>query len=167
MNNYRFCGSGFSKTTALQWGFNLDYRSPTESKVIVLRGAAITLSPSSNITDGQATTAQLTAPSGKTSGADFQAGIISEDVNPLPSLNLASGKYTELEFCMIANPFIVADGEIYEFRISYDEGGTPLESYLVSPEWTIGTAGPGGGLLGPIFAGKCINNKIMNGSVLR
>lgn len=98
---------------------------------------ALSLAPSSNFTNGAATTAQLTAPSGKTSGADFQAGSINETSNPAASLNLASGKYTELEWNMIANEAAI-DASQYEFRVTY--AGTSLDTTTVTPKWTIGTA---------------------------
>ena len=41
------------------------------------------------------TTGQLTAPANKTSN-NFQAGKISDDTNPLPSLDLGANAYTEL-----------------------------------------------------------------------
>ena len=97
---------------------------------------AFNLSTSSQFTNGAATTAQLTAPSGKTSGADFQAGSINETSNPAASLNLASGKYTELEWCIQATTDSV-NATQYEFRVTYN--GTQLDTYSVTPKWTIGT----------------------------
>lgn len=94
------------------------------------------LSLSSNFTDGTNTTAQLTAPSGKTS-ADFQAGEMCETSNPAPAINLASGKYTEVEWCIQATTY-AEDAAQYEFRITYFNSNS-LNSYLITPKWTIGT----------------------------
>lgn len=94
------------------------------------------LSASTNFTNGAATTAQLTAPSGKTSGADFQAGTINETSNPTAALDLGSGKYTEIEWCIKATDDAVAAAQ-YEFRVTYD--GVSLDTYSVTPKWTIGT----------------------------
>lgn len=58
----------------------------------------IQLAASSNITaSGENTTAQLTAPSGKTT-SDFEAGRMQDDENPADSINLGSDKYTEVEW---------------------------------------------------------------------
>lgn len=96
----------------------------------------IRLSASGNIAAGAATntTAQLTAPAGKNSGTDFQAGKISDDTNPI-TVDLGSGKYTELEWCLTA-----VDGEahntfVYDFRVT--AAGERIDSYAVNPQWTI------------------------------
>lgn len=112
---------------------------------------AIVLQPSSNIGAGgtDATTAQLTSPAGKTTG-DFQAGAISDDTDPLPTLDLASGKYTELEFC-VATAGPATTGDTYQFRIgsgSY-QAGAVLSSYSVTPQWIIGSGG--GSVFNPYF----------------
>lgn len=97
----------------------------------------IVLSASANIAAGAATatTAQLTAPAGKNSGVDFQAGSISDDTNPLPSINLGSDAYTELEWCMKAVAGLVADGDVCQFKIMTGTG--PLDTITVTPQWTI------------------------------
>lgn len=94
------------------------------------------LALSSNFANGASTTAQLTAPSGKTSGADFQTGLISETSNPLTAIDLASGKYTEVEWNIIATADSVT-AQQYEFRVT--SNGTALDTYTVTPKWTIGT----------------------------
>jgi hypothetical protein len=100
----------------------------------------ILLATSSNIAAGgtTATTAQLTPPGAKTTAA-FQAGLVSDDTNPLPSLDLALATYTELEWCLRATG-PAADGDVYQFRVTV--GGIDLTTYSVTPQWTIGTAGP-------------------------
>jgi len=97
---------------------------------------AFALASSTQFADSDATTAQLTAPSGKTSGADFQAGEMCETSNPAPAINLGSGKYTEVEWCVQATSAAV-DAEQYEFRVTYN--GVSLDTYSVTPKWTIGT----------------------------
>ena len=96
----------------------------------------IILVDSGNIAAGgsTSTTAQLTAPDGKSSGSDFQAGKISDDTNPMPAVDLGSGKYTELEWCLIATDAAQED-DIYEFRVTVN--GTALDTYSVTPQWTI------------------------------
>jgi len=97
---------------------------------------AFALSSSSNFTNGDATTAQLTAPSGKTSGSDFQAGAIKETTNAT-TLNLASDKYTEIEWNLQATASAV-NAQQYEFRVTV--AGTAVTTESVTPKWTIGTA---------------------------
>lgn len=81
-----------------------------------------------------ATTAQLTAPAGKTSGANFQAGQISDDTNPLPTLDLATDKYAEFEFS-ITTTDEPAVSDVIELRIT--RNGVPLDTYTVTPTITI------------------------------
>jgi hypothetical protein len=88
---------------------------------------------------GENTTAQLDAPSGKTTG-DFQAGRIQDDENPADAIDLSSGKYTELEWSLQ-----VAEGApestIYEFRIT--DAGTPIDTYTLTPEITVESVAKG------------------------
>jgi hypothetical protein len=98
--------------------------------------AAIVLSASEHITaSGEDTTAQLTPPGGKTTG-DFQAGRIADDENPLDSIDLASGKYTELEWSIKATE--AAGTASYEFRVT--AAGTALNTYSGTPVLTVTTA---------------------------
>ena len=95
----------------------------------------ITLSASANITaSGENTTAQLTAPAGKTT-ADFGGGRIQDDENPGDAVDLATGDYREdewsIEFTATAEP-----GETYEFRVVLADG-TPLDTYAVTPQLTL------------------------------
>lgn len=97
------------------------------ASTLVLEYAAIALLLSANIADGgvTATTAQLTAPSGKTSGANFHAGVISDDTNPL-SVSLGADTYTEHEFSLrLADDTITSDQ--YEFRVT--NAGVALDAY--------------------------------------
>lgn len=106
---------------------NAGYSYGAEVSVTTPQGP-VRLSASENIPAGGATvtTAQLTAPTGKTT-ADFQAGKLSDDTNPLAALDLVADTYTELEFsvALAAN----APGDVYHFRISRD--GIPLDVYAV------------------------------------
>jgi hypothetical protein len=104
--------------------------------------APIQLAASGNIASGGAnTTAQLTAPSGK-STSDFVAGRIQDDENPADAVNITSNDYTELEWCVTATA-AASVSDVYQFRVT--SGGTALDSYTVTPQWTIdgGTPDPG------------------------
>lgn len=101
----------------------------------VVNNPAFSLALSSQFANGAVTTAQLTAPVSKTT-SNFQGGTINETSNPAATLDLASGKYTELEWCIIANTDSV-NATQYEFQVTYN--GTALDLYSVTPKWTIGT----------------------------
>jgi len=106
--------------------------------VTVHRGAAFELAASSNISaGGENTTAQLTPPSGKTTG-DFTAGRIQDDENPADAIDIAEGNYTELEWCIKA--LSGASGD-YQFRI-VESDGTELDTYTVTPELTVAATTP-------------------------
>jgi hypothetical protein len=98
----------------------------------------VIITASSNITGGgEATTAQLTAPSGK-STSDFVTGRMWDDENGADSIDITTDDYTELEWCFkTQSPATTSD--IYQFRVY--AGSTPLNTYTVTPEWTIGTGG--------------------------
>lgn len=98
---------------------------------------AITLSPSTQFADGDATTAQLTAPSGK-STSDFDAGKINETSNPPAALNIDADDYTEYEWCLEASDN-AEDAATYEFRILSD--GFVVDTITQTPLWTIGSPG--------------------------
>jgi hypothetical protein len=101
---------------------------------------AIALSASGNIAaSGEVTTAQLAAPAGKTTG-DFGGGRIQDDENPADTVDLALNDYGEWEWCLLAQSPAV-NGEVYQFRAT--RNGTALDTYAVTPQWTIGTAGGG------------------------
>ncbi len=99
--------------------------------------APIILSASSNITaSGDNTTAQLTAPSGK-STSDFDAGRMQDDENPADTVDISTDDYTELEWSLQATNTATAS-EVYQFRVTI--AGTALDTYSVTPQWTIGSA---------------------------
>jgi hypothetical protein len=100
--------------------------------------AAMVVAASANIAaSGSATTAQLTAPAGKTSAANFQAGRIQDDENPTDAIDLAADTYTELEWSLQAVSGVALPTEVYEFRVTLN--GVPMDTYTVTPTWTIGT----------------------------
>jgi hypothetical protein len=77
---------------------------------------AFTIVASSHIgASGEATTARLTAPSGK-STSDFDAGRISDDENPSDEVTISADDYTEMEWALQANAAAV-DGGVYQFRV--------------------------------------------------
>jgi hypothetical protein len=97
----------------------------------------IVLSASGNIaTTGEDTTAQLTAPSGKTSGGNFSAGRLSEDTNPTTGKDFSSNQYTEDEWCLQAVSGVAVVGDTWQFRLSAN--GVAYNNYNATPQWTIG-----------------------------
>lgn len=76
------------------------------------------------------TTAQLTAPTGKTT-ASSTVGRISDDTNPLPSISLSENYYTEVEWSIAASSTYASVGDLFEFRVT--KNGTALETYSVTP----------------------------------
>lgn len=100
---------------------------------------AIVVSPSTYIaSSGEATTPQLTPP-GTKSTSDFQAGRIQDDENPADSLDLASNRYTELEWSLRVTPSGV-DSDVYQFRLTVS--GSELTSYTYTPQLTLGGSQP-------------------------
>lgn len=97
----------------------------------------IYVATSTNFTDGTATTARLTAPSGKTSGADFEAGEIKDTGNAI-TLNLGSGKYTEVAWNLnTQSP--AAGGDYWDLRVY--AGSSPLDTYTVTGRLTLSGGG--------------------------
>ncbi len=92
---------------------------------------------------GEATTARLTAPAGKNSGTDFDTGRRWDDENGSDSIDITADDYTELEWLTFISS-AANDGDFYDFRVY---GGTlALDTYTVTPRWTIPSAA-GGSLL--------------------
>lgn len=85
-------------------------------------------------TSGENTTAQLTGGTGS-----FAPGRIQDDENPADPVDIGSGGNTELEWCVKATD-AVATNDVYEFRVTVN--GVVLNTYTVTPLWTIGTSGP-------------------------
>ena len=108
-------------------------------EVTVQRAVAFVLSASANVASGgEATTALLSAPSGKTTG-DFTTGRRWDDENGTDAIDIASDEYTELEWWIEATAEATASAT-YQFRVVWDD--TALDTYTVTPQWTIGTATP-------------------------
>lgn len=119
--------------------------------------AAFTLSASANVSAGATTptTAQLTAPSGKTAGAHFTAaGRISDDTNPIPAIDISPGKYIELEWVVVAVGAVVVNAEQYEFRVVVND--VPLDTYTVTPTATI-ASGAAARLPLPVQVGQAVH----------
>jgi len=118
------------------YGFIVRTAPGTDNEVYV--------STSGNVTaGGEATTARLTAPSGKTTG-DFTTGRRWDDENGDDSIDIVSDEYTELEWVLTTqSPATTSD--YFEFRV-YD-GDTVLDTYTVTPKWTIGTGGVASGFM--------------------
>jgi hypothetical protein len=89
---------------------------------------------SANIADtGEATTARLTAPSGKTTG-DFVTGRRWDAENGTDPLDITTDDYTEVEWLVfIAASAAAAD--YFDFRVY--AGGSALDTYSLTPRWTI------------------------------
>lgn len=83
------------------------------------------------------TTVQLTAPSNKTSN-NFDPGKIGDDTNPLPSIDIGSNNYTEVEFCIQVDNNYVINNDVIQFRITAN--GNNFNTYSVTPQWTIGAS---------------------------
>lgn len=95
------------------------------------------MSASSNITaSGDNSTAQLTAPSGK-STSDFVTGRVVDDENPADAVDITTDDYTEYEWCIKAlSPAVGSD--VISFRVT--KSGSVLDTYTVTPTLTIGSA---------------------------
>jgi hypothetical protein len=96
------------------------------------------VSTSANITaGGEATTARLTAPSGK-STSDFVTGRRWDDENGNDTINLTLDDYTEVEW-LVALSSAPVDTDYFEFRVY--AGSTALTTYTLTPKWTVGSGG--------------------------
>lgn len=114
---------------------------PTAFLVLRARLAATTneifIAPSANIAaGGEATTARLTAPSGKTT-ADFVTGRRWDDENGSDAIDITVDDYTELEWCINTQSPAV-NGDAFEFRVY--AGASALDTYTVTPQVTLGAA---------------------------
>lgn len=107
------------------------------ARTIILRPRVddMLMATSANITaSGEATTALLSVPGGKS----FTAGRMQDDENPADAVDIAVDRYTELEWSLQAQS-TATNGNIYTFRVT--KAGTAWDTYTVTPQWTIGTAG--------------------------
>lgn len=108
----------------------------------VVRAPTITnevyITTSGNITSGgEATTARLTAPSGK-STSDFVTGRRWDDENGSDSIDITTDDYTEVEW-LVAIASSANDADYFDFRVY--AGSSALDTYTVTPRWTIPSAG--------------------------
>lgn len=108
------------------------------SIAFVVRAPTVTneiyIAPSSNVTPGgEATTARLTAPSGKTTG-DFATGRRWDDENGSDSVDIGADEYTELEWVLNTQSPAAVD-DYYEFRVY--AGAAALDTYTVTPRLTL------------------------------
>lgn len=93
---------------------------------------------SANITaGGEATTARLTAPAGK-STSDFVTGRRWDDENGADSIDITTDDYTEVEW-LVFLASSVSPGDYYEFRVY--KGSDAAETYTVTPRWTVPSSG--------------------------
>jgi hypothetical protein len=115
-----------------------EYTAPVTNELYV--------SPSANIAaGGEATTARLAAPAGKTT-SDFVAGRRWDDENGADSVDVTADDYTELEWCLQAQS-PASNGDFFDLRVY--AGSSPLASYGVTPRWTIGASDDGRPPQGP------------------
>lgn len=108
----------------------------------IVRGTTETneiyVSTSANVTaGGENTTARLTAPAGKTT-SDFDTGRRWDDENGSDSLDITADDYTEFEWVLTTQSPATTD-DYFEFRVY--NGDLALDTYTVTPKWTIGSAG--------------------------
>ena len=122
--------ASFTKTSETDSSFGYIINAPA---VVTNRCHIAT---SANITaGGEATTAQLTAPSGKTTG-DFVTGRMWDDENGTDSIDITADDYTEVEYCVqFPTAGGAANDEVYQFRVA------GINSYTVTPTITINTGG--------------------------
>lgn len=137
--------SSGSGTVAPTFSYTISASGSGPTAFLVLRGRlpAVTneiyIAPSANIAaGGEATTAQLTAPSGK-STSDFVAGRLWDDENGSDSIDITADDYTEVEWCLQAQSPAV-NGDYFDFRVY--AGASALDTYTVTPRWTLGAGGP-------------------------
>lgn len=93
---------------------------------------------SANIAAGgeDTTTYGMTAPAGKT-GANFTTGRRWDNENGSDALTIAADNWTKVGWAIAPVSGVVVDTEQYEFRVVAD--GVALDTYTVTPKWTIGT----------------------------
>ena len=122
-------------------------RAPTLNNEVYIAASA-------NITaGGEATTARLTAPSGKTT-SDFTTGRRWDDENGSDSIDIATDFYSELEWSVfIASS--AANDDFFDFRVYADSNA--VDTYTVTPRWTIPSAG-GGSAVPKIMQQTAANN---------
>jgi hypothetical protein len=101
---------------------------------VIIGTPAITFTTSTNFADGDATTAQLTAPA----SGSFVAGVMVEGQALADTVDITADNYTEIEWALVAQDPAVAD-DVYNLRITAN--GTAFDTYSVTPDLTIGAGG--------------------------
>lgn len=120
--------TGLTKPTNVDW---VSFAYVVKPPIITNQ---VYISASANVTaSGEATTARLTAPSGKTT-SDFDTGRRWDDENGTDSIDITETDYTELEW-VLTTQSPAADTDYFDFRVY--KGDTALDSYTVTPRWTI------------------------------
>ncbi len=138
--------SGAPTITATAGGTTTNVRGPGIFLRVRATGAAnqVYVDTSSNIAaGGEATTARLSAPTGKTT-SDFTTGRRWDDENGTDTIDIASADYTELEW-KINTQSPAVSGDYFDFRVY--NGASALTTYTVTPRLTLGgdvTASPTG-----------------------
>jgi hypothetical protein len=132
--------SSGSGTVAPTYSYTISDSGSGPTGFMVLRGRLpaatneVYIAASSNVAaGGEATTARLTAPSGKTT-ADFATGRRWDDENGTDTLDITSGDYTEVEWVLTTQAPATTD-DYFDFRVYQD--GSALDTYTVTPRWTI------------------------------
>jgi hypothetical protein len=91
---------------------------------------------SGNVTaGGEATTARLTEPSGKTT-SDFVTGRRWDDENGTDTIDITTDDYTEVEWSLALKSGL-ANADYFDFRVY--AGASALDTYTVTPRWTVDT----------------------------
>lgn len=133
-------GSGAVTLTATAGGTTTNVRGP--GFVFRARAASVTnevyIDASANIAaGGEATTARLTAPSGKTT-SDFVTGRRWDDENGTDTIDISTDDYTEVEWKVALSSTPVAN-DYYDFRVY--AGINALDTYTQLPRWTVPATG--------------------------
>lgn len=132
--------SGTSNVNAAPtWAYTASAAASSASVIVRLReytasvANQVYIDASANIAASAATstTSQLTGGSGS-----FIAGRISDDTNPLPSIDIGSDGNTELEWS-INTQSPAANGDYYDFIVT--KSGTALDTYTAIPRLTLGS----------------------------
>jgi len=112
-------------------------------QVTTHRAKAFILAASAHIAaSGANTTAQLIAPSGKTT-ANFGGGRIQDDENPSDAIDLTNNQYREDEWCVSASD-ASNEGSTYQFRVLIN--GSAQGTISQTPAVTITAAATGGNI---------------------
>lgn len=119
--------------------FRLEYTSGTPcgsaiySAVPTVAGSDWIVTNTPNLTDGNATTHQITA-----SNPTFTAGVVKDTGNQTNALTVSSEQYSEIEYSIFASSS-APDGAGYCFRLS-NAGVTTTFSYPVYPQVSLAAA---------------------------